>query len=370
MKKIIFSIGLVLLYACADRSQGQRHADDRGVRVEEECVVLAADSPIRERIKTQSIHFSDYQAAFTTSGVVQAILTGYAEIASPFAGRIVKSFVRLGQQVVPGSPVFSISSPSFFETGKAYYQAKQEMELALKSLNREKDLLRNNVGVAKEVEEAEVNYELRKKDYENALAALSVFQIEPEKMTLGQPLVITSPIAGEIVKNNIVIGQYIKEDAGPLALVADLNKVWVVAHVKEKDIPLIRRLNRADIRLMAVPDTVFSGTVYHVSELLDEETRSVEVIIECDNRDRRLKPFMYGTVQLTDTPSRALVIPTSAILQREDDCYVLVRESEDRYRKVRISVSSSDERQTVVSSGLGDGDKVVTEGAFYLIDAR
>ena len=348
MKKIIFSIGLVLLYACADRSQGQRHADDRGVRVEEECVVLAADSPIRERIKTQSIHFSDYQAAFTTSGVVQAIPTGYAEIASPFAGRIVKSFVRLGQQVVPGSPVFSISSPSFFETGKAYYQAQQEMEL----------------------EEAEVNYELRKKDYENALAALSVFQIEPEKMTLGQPLVITSPIAGEIVKNNIVIGQYIKEDAGPLALVADLNKVWVVAHVKEKDIPLIRRLNRADIRLMAVPDTVFSGTVYHVSELLDEETRSVEVIIECDNRDRRLKPFMYGTVQLTDTPSRALVIPTSAILQREDDCYVLVRESEDRYRKVRISVSSSDERQTVVSSGLGDGDEVVTEGAFYLIDAR
>ena len=166
------------------------------------------------------------------------------------------------------------------------------------------------------------------------------------------------------------IGQYIKEDAGPLALVADLNKVWVVAHVKEKDIPLIRRLNRADIRLMAVPDTVFSGTVYHVSELLDEETRSVEVIIECDNRDRRLKPFMYGTVQLTDTPSRALVIPTSAVLQREDDCYVLVRESEDRYRKVRISVSSSDERQTVVSSGLGDGDEVVTEGAFYLIDAR
>ena len=53
MKKIIFSIGLVLLYACADRSQGQRHADDRGVRVEEECFVLAADSPIRERIKTQ-----------------------------------------------------------------------------------------------------------------------------------------------------------------------------------------------------------------------------------------------------------------------------------------------------------------------------
>lgn len=369
MKRIVILLLAGAVCACA-RSSKSGETTTPQVRVDNDIIAVAPGSPVLERLTTGKVTATPYRATFTTSGMVQAIPARYAEIATPFAGRIVKSFVRLGQKVVQGSPIFEISSPSFFDTGKAYYQAKQEMELALKSLNREKDLLKNHVGVEKEVEEAEVNYELKKKDYENAVAALKVYQIDPGTMVLGQPLVVRSPIAGEVVKDNIVLGQYIKEDAGPLALVADLNKVWVVAHVKEKDIPLIRRLNRADIRLMAVSDTVFSGTVYHVSELLDEETRSVEVIIECDNRDRRLKPFMYGTVQLTDTPSRALVIPTSAVLQREDDCYVLVRESEDRYRKVRISVSSSDERQTVVSSGLGDGDEVVTEGAFYLIDAR
>ena len=71
------------------------------------------------------------------------------------------------------------------------------MELALKSLNREKDLMKNKVGVQKELEEAEVNYELKKKDYENMVAALKVFQINPDEMALGQPLIVRSPIAGE-----------------------------------------------------------------------------------------------------------------------------------------------------------------------------
>lgn len=40
--------------------------------------------------------------------------------------------------------------------------------------------MKNKVGVQKELEEAEVNYELKKKDYENMVAALKVFQINPD----------------------------------------------------------------------------------------------------------------------------------------------------------------------------------------------
>lgn len=238
MKRIVILLLAGAVCACA-RSSKSGETTTPQVRVDNDIIAVAPGSPVLERLTTGKVTATPYRATFTTSGMVQAIPARYAEIATPFAGRIVKSFVRLGQKVVQGSPIFEISSPSFFDTGKAYYQAKQEMELALKSLNREKDLLKNHVGVEKEVEEAEVNYELKKKDYENAVAALKVYQIDPGTMVLGQPLVVRSPIAGEVVKDNIVLGQYIKEDAGPLALVADLSKVWVVAHVKEKDIRLI-----------------------------------------------------------------------------------------------------------------------------------
>ncbi|GAP73218.1 hypothetical protein SAMD00024442_7_11 [Candidatus Symbiothrix dinenymphae] len=369
MKQAIISICLLSLCACGNRS-GKDDTGNQSFSVEGNQITVADNSPVLQNIRIQPVETGDYQPTFTTSGVAQAITSHYAEIASPFAGRIVKSFVKLGQKVAPGSPIFAISSPSFFETGKAYFQAKQEMELTLKNLNRERDLLAHKVGVAKDFEEAEVNYERQKKEYENALAAMKVYQIDPEKAILGQPLIVRSPIAGEVVKSNIVIGQYIKEDAEALAVVADLDKIWLKANVKEKDIPLMRNIADIKINLSALPDTPVVGKIYYIGELLDEETRSLEIIIECENCEHLIKPFMYGTVQFINTPSQAVIIPNSAVLQEEEGRYVIVSEGGNKFRKTSVTVASSDEKQTVILSGINSGEQIVAEGAFYFIEAR
>lgn len=357
----------LLCFACTTK---QEEASDRNFQVNGDTVRVVADSPVMAKIKTDEVKTAPYQASFSVSGVVEAIPNHYAQIASPFSGRITQSFVRLGQKVHKGSPIFEISSPDFFDTGKNYYQAKQEMDLAEKSLKREKDLLANKVGVQKEVEEAEVNYELKRKDYENALAALKVFQINPDEMVLGQPLVVRSPIDGEVVGNNIVIGQYFKDDADPIAVIADLNRVWVAANVKEKDLALISNLKQVDIALVAYPGKTFTGEIYHVSEMLDEETRSVQVLIECDNPERMMKPAMYASVKLTDEATETVLIPTSAIMQREDDAYVMLDKGDNLYVRRSVVIAGIDGNKSIISSGLEAGDKIVTEGAFYFIDAQ
>lgn len=367
--KNIYLLGLfaTVIFACSPSKDGQ---EVPSVVLRGDTIVVSDNSPLHSKLKVVKVQKVPFQMNFTTSGVVKAIPTHYAEIASPFAGRITKSFVRLGQKVVKGSPIFEISSPDFFETGKVYYQAKQEMELALKSLNREKDLLKNRVGVEKEKEEAEVNYELKKKDYENAVAALKVYQIDPEDLVLGQPLVVRSPIAGEVVKNDIVIGQYMKEDADPVAMIADLNKIWVVANVKEKDIPLVCQLADVEVNLIAVPDKIIKGHIYHISEMLDETTRSVEVRIECDNTDRSMKPAMYGNVRLSDKALPTIVIPTSSILQEEESCFVIIALGGNRYKRRSITTCLTEGDHTVVTWGLQENDEIVTEGAFYLLEAH
>ncbi|GHT64136.1 cation efflux system protein [Bacteroidia bacterium] len=369
MKKLIIPIGLLVLSACGNRS-GNDEASNKFFTIEGNQITVSENSPVLQHIKIQTAETGEYQPSFSASGTVKAIPSHYAEIAAPFAGRITRSFVRLGQKVSPGSPIFEISSPAVLEAGKAYFQAKQEMELALKNLNREQDLLANKVGVAKEVEEAEVNYKLREKDYEQALSALKVYQIDPEKMTPGQPLIVRSPIAGEIVKDQITIGQYIREDAEALAVVADLNKVWVTANVKEKDIPFIRQIKDVRINLTALPDTPVAGKIYYTGDMLDEETRSVEIIIECENRDHRMKPFMYGVVNFVNAPVQVVIIPNSAVLQDEESPYIIVSEKENRFRKSFITIASAGEAQTAVFSGISHGDRIVSEGAFYFIDAR
>ncbi|GHV66573.1 cation efflux system protein [Bacteroidia bacterium] len=368
MKQIIVPICLLVIYACGNNPNGN-HSDSAQYTIEEGYIVFQENSSVLQNIKIDKVVTADYQAAFTSSGTVKAIPTQYAEVATPFEGRIVHSFVHPGQKVSVGSPLFELSSPTFFEIGKTYHQEMQEMELALKNLNREKDLLKNNVGVVKDVEEAEANYELKKKDYEQALAALKVYQIDPDDRLFGQPLIVRSPIRGEVLKNDVVLGQYIKEDAAPLVIVADLNKVWVVAHVKEKDIHLLRNIADVEIELPALPNNApVKGNIYYISELLDEQTRSVEVIIECDNTGRLLKPFMYGVVKMRATAVNSMLVPNSAVLQEEDSRYVIVSEGNNRFRKVAVKVSASDEKQTIIQSGIRAGDAIVTDGAFYFIE--
>lgn len=368
MKHILWILMAAMALSCSNKNKAGQ--EEQPIEIEGNVITLSADAPVLKKMTLEAVKNVSVKREFSTSGIVKAIPARYAEIASPFAGRVTRSFVKLGQKLSPGSPVFEISSPSFFETGKAYFQAKQEMELALKALKREKDLLDNHVGVKKELEEAEVAYELRKKDYENALAALKVFQVSPEDMVPGQPLVVRAPIAGEVVKDDLVLGQYIREDAGPVVLIADLSKVWVVAHVKEKDIRRIQNLDGVAINLVAMPDDSFPGKVYHISEMLDENTRSVEVLVECDNNMRVMKPGMYGTVRLIEPAADAILIPATAVLQEEGHCYVLLALDDNRFRKQEIVTSGLQGDKIIVKSGLQVGDRIVGKGAFYLMDAR
>ncbi len=333
-------------------------------------IYIPENSNLREKIKTSVVCSVPYRHKLSSTGVVKAIPNNYAQIASPFAGRIIKSFVKLGQRVGINSPIFEISSPSFFDAGKVYYQSKQEMQLAEKNLQRQQDLLKNGVGIQKDMEEAEVIFELSKREYENSIASLKVYHVNPDELVLGQPLIVRSPIAGEVISDNIVIGQYLREDAGPVAIVAELGKVWVVGQVKEKDINSIKESDEVNVSVAGMPGLSIHGFVYHISEMLDEETRSVEVFVECENKGRNMKPGMYVTAQFSEIADNSILIPTSAVLQLEESSFVFVKTKGNGFLKRLIESSGTDNDLIILKSGLKPGEEIVSTGSFYLLDAK
>ena len=139
--KSIFLLLLPAIVLCSCHTQKQEDESAHAVTLKGDIIHIGSESPVLSKLTKETVKREPYRMEFTTSGVVQAIPSNYAEVASPVSGRITKSFVRLGQKVAPGSPIFEISAPAVYEAGKSYYQARQEMELALKSLNREKDLM-------------------------------------------------------------------------------------------------------------------------------------------------------------------------------------------------------------------------------------
>ncbi len=365
MKRISVACLILLGIVACKRDTGTKEGGD--YTFNGDIVTIADDSPILSKLVSHRVETGPYLFELVTSGTVKAIPNNYALVAAPFAGRITRSFIRLGQYVDKDAPVFEISSPSYYETGKAYYQAMEEMTLDLKNLERQKDLLSRGVGIQKEYEEAEVNYAMSRKDYENALASLSVYQVDTSDLVLGKPLIVRSPIRGTIVENNIVIGQYIREDSEPVATVAELSRVWVAGQVKEKDIRHIEDGAEAEIRLMAFPELNIRGRIYHINSIIDEETRSVQVLVECDNHDRIMKPGMYVNVRFTHNIKNVVIIPAKAVFQKEDHSFVFVSAGKNKYTRRVVEVETTDKGNVIVRSGLAQGEEIIADGGFYLL---
>jgi len=367
MNRLLIIIVAGLAAACSQTNSQNKERSN--FTIKGDTIIIDDQSVLKEKLKIEKVESEPYRTKLTVTGIVKAIPNKYAQIASPFAGRIIRSFVKLGQRVSVDSPIFEISSPDYFVASKEYYRAKQEIQLAEKHLKRQQDLLKNGVGIQKDVEEASVNFELTKRDYENSIASLKVYHVNPDEMILGQPLIVRSPIAGEIIDDQIVIGQYLKEDADPIAIVAELSKVWVVGQLKEKNIHSIHESDEVEIKISEMPELKIKGKVYHISEVLDEESRTLQVFIECDNNDRNLKPGMYVTTQFAETSNGAILISNSSVLQMEGSNFVFIHLPGNKYVKRMIETSGTDKDRTILKSGLKENEEIVSQGAFYLLDA-
>lgn len=367
MNKLIILVGAfcIILTSCKNNNPSNDASDVVSIG---DTVSVSDQAIVNSKIKLVTIEPKNFSAEFNTTGTVKAISGQIAEISPLFDGRVTKSFIKLGQKVNAGTPLFEMFSAESSETAKDYFQSLQTKKMKELNLQRQKDLVENGVGIVKDLEEAETDYEVALKDYENAVANLKMLNINPNEMSMGQALKIVSPIAGEVVQTNMVIGQYVKSDTEPLAIVAELSKVWVVAQVKEKNIGSIRQDDKVEISTDADPEQIITGYISHINELLDEETRSVQVLIVCDNKDRKLKPGMFTNVHFINSPKESIVVPSTALLQNEDKSYVFVQESKGKYIKRPVKAITANQNEILITDGLKAGDTIIAEGGIYLIE--
>lgn len=370
MKHLLPLCCLALILSCSGRNNDAAENAANDVIVSGDTLAVNPQSSMVSRIATAPVTKEFYEPTITTTGVVTAIPSAYAEVASPFAGRVQRCLVRIGQRVAAGTPLFEIHSSEYSEVVKNYRQSVSELDVAKKTYDRAKNLFDNKVASAKDLEEAQATYNHALEEYRHAEAVAKEFQIDLKRAEVGQPMVVRSPIAGKVLKNDLVIGQFIKEDAEAPIVVADLSKVWVKANISEKEALMMDGVSDVELSLVANPDSLFHGKVVYMGEMLDPETRTRQTIIECPNPKGTMLPNMYSHMQIRCTGHEYVVVPKSAVLQADTNRYVLRKVADNTYLRTPVTVSSLDNDRMIVTNGLSGKDEIITEGAFYLIDSK
>lgn len=367
MNKIYCAIIMasIVLAACSSNEKGITAE----LKFNADTVAVRNDSPILERLQYGKAICNNFSTKFSTVGTIQAPNGCYAEVSVPFDGRVNAVKVHLGSKVVPSQTLFEISSSEFLEISKLYFQNVKNHQTAQANFERKKSLESSGIISRRELEEAETEAENARHELECTCSSIRVFGIDPSSIAMGQAQKIVSPIRGEVVSLSLTPGSFIKADAGAVATIADLSNVWVTAQVKERDVDLIQQGQQAKIITDATADDPIIGTVRYIGKVVDEQTRSVQVVVECENHSSRLRHGMYSTVQFICAPKPTLMIPTTAVFQGDGMTYVFCCGAEKNvFLRRKVDTGDMDEQKKMICilGGLETDDVIVTEGGLYL----
>lgn len=183
---------------------------------------------------------------------------------------------------------------------------------------------------------------------------------------------VNSPISGRITSLPTTIGSTVGQSS-PIATVARTDDLEIKINIAERFISRISDGQKATVTFDAYPSVDFGATVKEISPVLDTATRTMSVKLNFDKKDSRIKVGMYGRVKLvTESVKNAIVIPSSAIVTREQKTYLFVADEHTEKRAtvklVPVTVGLTVDNKTEITEGLKAGDEIVVKGMSLLND--
>jgi len=183
---------------------------------------------------------------------------------------------------------------------------------------------------------------------------------------LGKALEIKAPIDGIIIERKSTVGELVDKGSA-IYTISDPSDLWVIAEVKERDIASVKVGQDATFKVLAYPDQEFHGKVVRLGNQIEADSRTLEVRIETDNADGKLKAGMFADVEITTTiMNDIIVIPDTALQSDGDGQVVFVEVGENKFEKRAVTLGMEQRGRVQVLAGLKVDERIVTEGSFIL----
>jgi cobalt-zinc-cadmium efflux system membrane fusion protein len=180
-------------------------------------------------------------------------------------------------------------------------------------------------------------------------------------------VVVRAPADGVVIARAVNPGQVVAASQ-ELFVVADLGTVWVIGDLYEKDFASVRVGSGATVTVPSPPGREVRGRVAYIDPRVDPATRTAKVRVEVPNRAMDLRLGMYVTLAFQTGPGeRVTTVPRAAVQAIGERMVVYVQaDGEGRFveRPVKLGAPLGDALQ--VREGLKPGEKVVTDGSFFL----
>lgn len=325
------------------------------------------------RIKTAAVTLEALPATVDLTGEIAADPDKSARIAARVTGRVVSAHVKEGQRVKAGQLVAVIESPELARVRAGLASAAARARSARLNATRLRNLESKALASGQEAATADAEAAALEAEVMAARQTLRAFGPAAESAQgPGARLTVRAPLAGFVLARDAVQGQTVDPEH-VLAVIGDLDRVYFLARLFEKDLARVKIGAPAELRLNAYPSELFEGTVETIGRQLDPAARTVTARIVVRNHGDLVKVGLFGTARVVTgasaAPTKRVVVPLTAVTRLADKDVVFVLQADGDFEVHPVTLGASAAGRVEILSGLRETEKVVVEGVFTLKSA-
>jgi cobalt-zinc-cadmium efflux system membrane fusion protein len=287
------------------------------------------------RIELFPVNKEPLRSEIQLYGTITADRNKYIDIYPIVGGNVVKVYVELGDFVQKGQLLATIRSNEVAGYEKELNDAENDVVVAKKNLKVVEELYQGKLNTDRDVLVAKSMLQKAESQLQKIKETFQIYALKS-----GAIYDVRSPISGFIVAKNINQDMMLRNDRSDNIFdVAQLDEVWAIANVNESYIGQVRVGMNASVITNSYPDTVFTGKVDKLFNIIDPETKAMKVRII-------LKNPAYNSKS-----------------------YVMIYHNRDSVETREVNIFRQVGSSTYIRSGTSVGDTIITKNQLLIYDA-
>ena len=282
---------------------------------------------------------------------------------APFTAEVNDWYVENGQQVIAGEPLFRLAAEQELRQVELEELRIAEEELAHRLLEASARINASEIDGSDPFTQFS-SAEKNKLDKKLTAARLEIARksLDDRKERLSKQQ-FPAPVSGIFLFTGEVAPSAVEQDS-PIGIIVDLSELQLITEVTEFEVFNIKEGMEADIRIDALRDKRIKGTVKSVAKFAKSGTDKqsgparFEVTLSLTGHDNLIAGLSLTGKIITEQKVDAIVIPTIAVMQEDNQSYVYVKEAGGVSRRnVQIGLETAE--KTEILNGLVEGETVV-----------
>ncbi len=277
-----------------------------------------------------------------------------------FAGRLLRFYVKEGQQVKKGTLLASIDDGGLQQQLE---QLKLQLELAKTTFERSQRLWDQKIGTEIQYLEAKTRYESQEQ------------QVAQMKEQLAKTKVY-APFSGTVDELLANEGANLLPGATPILRIVNLKQMYAEAQLPERHLSAVRKGTPVIVE-MPMLNSQQQTQVQTLGNFINPNNRTFRIEAPLENTNGQIKPNLMGKMKINDYSNpQAIMIPQRIVRENtEGKTYIFTlksTEAEGVYitQQQFVALGMASENKVEVVAGIAVGDRIVDEGANSIEDQQ